>query len=470
MRAGDLQGIWVQRRPERPLLGLSALAVLFGHLMMLGGDPISLGQGVLGQFLPPLLYALTLVVLHLTLVMARFQGDSTLLVTAAFLSGFGLLAQVRLGTVDAAAGWSGYLFPLGMGVLLAASIAGSRGRYQRLVSHPWVWAILSILGLALLLLLGQRFRGAVYAPGLVTPSELLKLTVVLFLTGYLDQNAKALGIWGAPVPLPPWRPLWPLAAFWALLMGLLLLQRDLGMILILGVTLLVMLTLASGRLGYLIFGSLLALGMGLAVLGLFAHGQRRLQAWQDPFSDATGAGWQVLQGLSGMYAGGLWGEGFGQGNPELTPIADSDFIYAVIGEELGLVGCLLVVAFFLLLFQRGLSIASASRSTPGRLLATGLTTVLATQTFLNLGGVTQLIPLTGVTLPLISHGGSSLLTVSLMLGLLLAISEGAPMEDQRTHPPPGASRASPRPRRRPPPKAAPQPRRVRRPPAPRAGD
>lgn len=453
MSAGDLHKVWEQRRPERHLLGLSALAVLFGFLMMLGADPEGRQQGLSQQLLPAILYALALVLLHLALVLARFQGDQLLLATAAFLSGFGLLAQVRMGTLDTvAAGWSGYLFPLGIGVLLATLVAGGRGRYQRLTAQPWVWAGLSLAGLALLLLMGQRFRGGVYAPGFITPGELLKLTVVIFLAGYLEQNAKALAAWSAPFPLPPWRPLWPLAAFWTALAGLLLLQRDLGMLLILSLTLLVMLTLASGCMGYLIYGALGATGLGLVVLRLFAHGQRRLQAWQDPFSDPTGTGWQVLQGLSGMYSGGLWGEGFGQGNPEYTPIAESDFIYAVIGEELGFVGCLLVVAFLLILVHRGLRIADQSRSTQGRLLATGITTVLATQTFLNLGGVTQLIPLTGVTLPFISHGGSSLLTVSLMLGLLLAISDRAPKGgEERQRLPAGETRASPRPRRRSPP-------------------
>jgi cell division protein FtsW (lipid II flippase) len=125
-----------------------------------------------------------------------------------------------------------------------------------------------------------------------------------------------------------------------------------------------------------------------------------------------------------MYSGGLWGEGFGEGNPEYTPIAESDFIYSVIGEELGFVGCVLVVAFFLLFFYRGLIIASRSRSSFGRLLCGGLTAVIAIQTFLNIGGVTKLVPLTGITLPFISHGGSSLLTGFVALGLMLAASDG----------------------------------------------
>ena len=162
------------------------------------------------------------------------------------------------------------------------------------------------------------------------------------------------------------------------------------------------------------------------MLSLFEHGQRRLEAWLDPFQDPTGDGWQILQGLSGMYAGGLWGEGFGIGSPQYTPIAAADFIYSVIGEELGFLGCLVLVLFFLILFQRGISVSGLARSNFGRLLAAGLTSILAVQTMLNIGGVTKSIPLTGTTLPFISHGGASLLTAFVIIGLLLAISDEEP--------------------------------------------
>ena len=125
-----------------------------------------------------------------------------------------------------------------------------------------------------------------------------------------------------------------------------------------------------------------------------------------------------------MYSGGLWGEGFGRGNPEYTPIAESDLIYSVIGEELGFVGCAAVVLFFLIFFERSLRIADRVRSSFGMLLCVGLTAVVATQTFLNIGGVTKLIPLTGITLPFISQGGSSLLAAFVSLGLILAASDG----------------------------------------------
>jgi len=255
--------------------------------------------------------------------------------------------------------------------------------------------------------------------------------VVLFLAGLIDREAKVFGNWGNRWPVPPLKDLLPLIGFWAFLTGLLFLQRDLGMFVILSVALLVMLTIGTGRSGYLAYGAIAAAGLGYLVVKLFLHGQRRIGAWLDPFADPTGDGWQVLQGLSGMYSGGLWGEGFGRGNPEYTPIAESDFIYSVIGEELGFVGCVVVVVFFLIFFERGMRIADRTPSSYGTLLCAGLTSVIATQTFLNIGGVTKFIPLTGITLPFISQGGSSLLTAFASLGLVLAISDGGATQVRR---------------------------------------
>ena len=424
-------GAWALRRSERLLLAGCLLLVALGFLMILGSGQAAGRRLGLLDLLPLLTYAASLAVVHLTLVLFRFRGDQLLPVAAAFLSGLGLLAQYRMGAFDGADPWANvrFIFPGGVLVMLVVCSAGMRGRYRRLAAWPWVWAGLSLVLLAGVLITGQRFRGAVYAMGLITPTELLKLTVILFLAGLIDRDAKVLSNWGRPWPLPPFpvlpfRALLPLLGFWVLLAGLLFLQRDLGMFVILGVALLVLLVAGTARWGYLIYGVLAATGAGYLMLTLFSHGQRRIRAWQAPFDDPTGAGWQILQGLSGMYSGRLWGEGFGRGSPEYTPIAESDFIYSVIGEELGFFGCATVVVFYLILFGRGLQVADRIGSRFGMLLCLGLTTVLATQTFLNIGGVTKFIPLTGITLPFISQGGSSLLAAFIGLGLILAISDG----------------------------------------------
>ena len=419
-----LLATWELRWPERRLLFWSAVCIALGFLMILAADQHA-GQRLDPVFFRPLaIYLVSLVVMHLALVLARFQGDQILTGAVAFLAGFGLLVQSRMGvfahteTLTLAL----YLFPAGVALMLAVCIGSLRGRFELYARWLWLWAALSLALVALLLVFGQRFRGAVYGLGLVTPTELLKVTVVLFLAAYVERHGRSLGQWGDAGSSG--RALLPLAGFWCLLAGLLFLQRDLGMFVVLSVTLLVMLYVGTERIGYLVFGALAASGLGYLILGVFAHGQRRIDAWLSPFQDTTGNSWQILQGLSGMYAGGLWGEGFGQGNPQYTPIAQSDFIYAVIGEELGFVGCTLLVLCFLVVFGRGLRIADQTRSGFGRLVCVGLTTVLAVQTFLNLGGVTKFIPLTGITLPFISQGGSSLLTAFISLGLILAVSEG----------------------------------------------
>jgi len=430
-----LAATWDLRQGERELL-LSCLGcIALGFVLVLGSEHAAGRQLTASAVLPLLIYGLSLIGLHLALVLLQFRGDQVLTAVVACLAGFGLLAQYRMGAFAGTLGAGDpelYLIPAGFAALLITAAAGANGRYRWLAKGLWLWAGVSLVLLVVLLVTGTRFRGAVYALGFTTPTEVLKVTVILGLAAYLERHARALARWHPRFPLlPPLRALWPLLVFWVLLVGLLALQRDLGMIVILSVTLLVVLVRATGRVGYFGYGLLAAVGSGALLLTFFAHGQRRVEAWLDPFQDPTGDGWQILQGLSGMYAGGLWGEGFGNGSTEYTPIARSDFIYAVIGEELGFLGCVLVALFFLILVQRGIMIAGQARTDFGRLLAAGLTTVLAVQTLLNLGGVTKAIPLTGITLPFISHGGASLLTTFTAVGLLLAISDGPPGAGRR---------------------------------------
>jgi len=420
---------WHQRRGERELL-LSCLgAMSLGFVLILGADSGDGRRLAAPDLLPLLLYGLSLAGVHLALVAAGFRGDQVMTATVAFLSGFGLLAQYRMGAFHGdpeARTLALALIPAGYLVMTACALIFADGRYRLLARGLWLWAGVSLLLVGVLLVTGARFRGAVYGLGFTTPTEIIKVTVVLGLAAYLERHGAALARWQARLPVPPWQALWPLLAFWAVLTGLLALQRDLGMIVILGIAFTLVVVSGTGRIGYLVYALLCAAGLGSVLLFFFEHGQRRIDAWLDPFQDPTGEGWQILQGLSGMYSGGLWGEGFGIGSPHYTPIAASDFIYAVIGEELGFLGCVVLVLFFLVLLSRGVRLAAQGRSAFGRLLATGLTAVLAVQTLLNIGGVTKSIPLTGTTLPFISHGGASLVTAFAAIGLLLAISDGAP--------------------------------------------
>jgi len=154
-----------------------------------------------------------------------------------------------------------------------------------------------------------------------------------------------------------------------------------------------------------------------------SHGARRLEAWLDPFADPTGSGWQVLQGLSGLYAGGLAGTGIGEGEPDRLPIAASDFVYAVYGEELGFIGCVLLILLLAGLIKQCAMSSSRNPNAFSSLVAIGLTAQLAIQFFVNIAGVVTLLPVTGITLPYISQGGSSFWVASIQFGLLMGIGD-----------------------------------------------
>ena len=410
---------WRFRRQERSLFFWSFLAILVGYLLVVirkTGRIPSDWQG----YLPLLVYLGAMLFIHLILVLLKFRGDPLLLAAVFFLAGFGMLTQFRMGTFEIIISdrLSNYAFPAGLALMLIVTVLFRRGRFRVLRPFAIPCALLAAILLGAILFLGQRYRGALFMPGYINPADLIKILLMIFLAGYFARWQKE----GEHAPVGV-TSLVPMLLLWAVPMGLLVLQRDLGMLVLLNAVLLVLAVVATGRISYLFVG---VLGAGIlgGVMFLFsAHGQARFTTWLTPFADPTGKSWQILQALSAMYSGGLWGVGLGGGSPQFIPIASSDFIYAVIGEELGYAGCGIVLVFYLVLFFRGYQIAARIAAPFGRLLATGIITTLAFQTLLNIGGVIKALPLTGITLPFISHGGSSLLTTFLGVGLLLAISE-----------------------------------------------
>ncbi|WP_200389153.1 FtsW/RodA/SpoVE family cell cycle protein [Thiocapsa imhoffii] len=371
-------------------------------------------------------YAVALISIHLIFVLGRFQGDQILVIAVNFLCGIGMLVQYRLGSFDTQ-GISRplLLYPLSLICMALLTLMVRQGRYQLLMSGmwPWFWGLFSIMVLVLLLLFGQRFRGGVYAIGLMTPSEVLKFTCGLFTASLIARYAKTLGDWRLLKThlFSPW--LIGFIGIWCLLVLLLIMLSDVGLLLILGLSLVITLYVGTWHLGYVLIAVISSGALLTLILSLFPHAVRRIDSWLDPFRDPTGGSWQVLQGLSGLYSGGLWGEGFGLGAPHFTPIASSDFVYTVIGEELGFAGTLLLLAIYALLLNRILQIASRTTSDPGRLLVVALFSTLTTQVVLNVAGVTGLIPLTGLPLPFISLGGSSLIVTLGLMAFILAISE-----------------------------------------------
>ncbi len=257
------------------------------------------------------------------------------------------------------------------------------------------------------------------------PGEVAKLLFVVFLASYLADRQPALT--GAHrrigrLTLPEPRQLGPLLLVWLGSLGILVSQRDLGASLLLFLVFVAMLYVATGEGGYLVGGGFLIAIGGIASWQMFDHVQRRVSAWLDPFGAFEDAGYQVAQGIFGMGTGSLSGSGPGLGQPELIPNAITDFVFAAVGEEFGFAGTVAVLGCYALAIATGFGIALRSRDRFNKLLAFGLTFVFALQTFLIIGGVLRVVPLTGIALPFMSYGGSALVGNFILIALLLAVS------------------------------------------------
>ncbi|HEU4894503.1 MAG TPA: FtsW/RodA/SpoVE family cell cycle protein [Acidimicrobiia bacterium] len=257
------------------------------------------------------------------------------------------------------------------------------------------------------------------------PAELAKLGMVIFFSAYLADHQKALreahrSI--GPIRLPEPRQLIPLVLAWGGSIFILVWQRDLGASLLMFAGFVLLLYAATGSAGYLVAGGLMTLTGAAAAASMFDHVQRRMVAWLAPFEHYQDEGYQIAQGIFALGTGSLSGSGPGLGRPDLIPNAATDFIFAAVGEEIGFAGTVAVLAIYALVVAVGFGISFRSRDTFRKLLAAGLTFVMAVQVFLIIGGVLRIVPLTGITLPFMSYGGSALVGNLVLVALLLRIS------------------------------------------------
>lgn len=355
-------------------------------------------------------------------------ADPAILPVVFTLSGIGITFVTRLQP-DASLGQVIFLF---LGVALMVGTLAVVKNLEVIKRYKYVLGIAGIILLVLPMFIGTEIYGSklwIKIGGFqFQPGEFAKVLIVLFLAGYLAENRELLSISNRTVlgiKFPRLRLLYPLFIVWGVCLLVVAFERDLGSALLFYTIFLIMLYVATGRMSYVIIGlALLAVG-AFGMYQIMSHVQVRVAIWLDPFSDAQNLGYQIVQSLFSLADGGLAGVGIGKGMADIIPVVASDMIFAAIGEEMGLLGGSAVLLLFMLFAVRGLTTAARAKSDLAAFSAAGLTAAISFQAFTIVGGVTKLIPLTGVTLPFMSQGGSSLLASFVIVALLLRAGDEA---------------------------------------------
>ncbi|MEV4461219.1 FtsW/RodA/SpoVE family cell cycle protein [Microbispora sp. NPDC004025] len=420
-------------------LGMLAFAVL-----IVMGAYASVGLGINGKVPSGMLgYGLGLggLMLAAYLVLAKWApwADPLLLPLVTLVNGIGLVMIYRIELAgEKLASAANQLMWTALGVVMfsAVLIALRDHRVLQRFTYTAGFAGLGLLVLPMLPFIGKEINGARIWVGVgpfsIQPAEFAKLALVVFFAGYLVAKRDVLALAGRRllfIDLPRARDLGPIVITWMISLGVLVLQKDLGSSLLLFGAFIVMLYVATQRTSWVLIGILLFVGGAFVAGQIFSHVEARFDVWlhaeDQRLYDAGAGSYQLMQGMFAMGSGGILGTGLGQGYPYQIPLSFSDFIFTAVGEELGLTGLMAILMVYALIVQRGLRTSLAARDPFTKLLAGGLSFILAWQVFIIVGGVTRLIPLTGLVTPFMSAGGSALLANWMLIALLVRMSDAA---------------------------------------------
>jgi cell division protein FtsW (lipid II flippase) len=415
----------VRRNAELGLMLLAAMLTIGAYVLASLGRTSSLPANA-GPFLGVVLGLL--VFAHVATRRLAPNADGVLLPIAALLNGLGYVFIARLDHTLAGlqALWTGLGVAAYVGTLFVVRRTRDLERYR----YTFALIGIGLLFMPLLPVIGRNINGArlwVRLGGIsFQPGEFAKVTLCIFLASYLVEKRELLSMGThriGPAIVPDLKHFGPIVLAWGSSLVVLTAERDVGSSLLFFALFITMLWVATARGAYLVLGAgMFAVG-SFAAMQAFAHVHDRVRIWLNPWPLANGKGFQTVQALFALAAGGIFGTGLALGSPQRIPEVATDFIFAAVGEELGLLGTCAIIVAFLLIVGSGLRIALRAESPFEKLLATGLTTIIGVQAFVIIGGVTRLVPLTGITLPFVSYGGSSLLANYVLLALLLRVSD-----------------------------------------------
>jgi len=440
----DTQVMKALRRIRMPQTHRNRELWLLLFAFLVNGTATALVQlGVHGEIEWPFLYlcgGLTVLalILHVVLRLRAPAADPFVVPIATLLTGLGIAMIYRIDLGKGWEGWEGFslrqLAWSGIAIAAAIAIVIALRNYRVLFRYTYVFGF---AGIALLLLpfipgLGVEAGADVWVSvaGIFSfqPGELAKIALAIFFAGYLVRTREALASVGTRflgVTWPRARELGPVLVVWGISLGIIVLQRDLGTGLLIFGMFIAMIYVATGKTSWVLIGVTLAVAGALAAAQVLPYVHARFTNWLDAFNPDTidGSSLQLASGVFGLAQGGLFGTGLGLGRPGLTPLAWSDYIIPSLGEELGLVGLFAILALYMVFVSRGIRVGIAGQDDFGKLLATGLSFTIALQVFIMVGGVTRLIPLTGLTTPFLAAGGSSLIANWMIVAILLRISD-----------------------------------------------